>query len=149
MFDITVTQAVRDIGQRYHRCIPNHARNKANTMHVVVEQNMSPWLFYTPPSLPYRFYRCIVVKYFRYVFHDSSCNWCHRESELHRDKCAIVPGIRVNHVSKGGPKIISLSPGQVLKFTRTRHNLSILYHPFTYVICDHICASLVTWEQTG
>ena len=41
LFDSTVTQAVRDIGQRYHRYMPKQARNKANIMHIGEQDMMS------------------------------------------------------------------------------------------------------------
>ena len=97
-FDTTVTQAVRGIGQRYHRYKQKNARNKANTMHKV-EKDMAPWLFHFSSALSYRLYRCIVVKYFRYIFHDSGCHWCHRWSDLGyiainvRDNTRIYPNL--------------------------------------------------------
>ena len=35
------TQAMRDIGQRYHRYMTEHVQDKANIMHVVEQDIMS------------------------------------------------------------------------------------------------------------
>ena len=49
---------------------------------LVAEQDMTSYLFHIWTSLVYRLYRCIVMKYFRYVSQHTDYHRCQHESDF-------------------------------------------------------------------